>query len=290
MTEQDPAQAGNRPPAGKMGPEKNSWGRIEATLRGLRKEGEKGLIVYITAGDPSLPLTVQMVAELSRAGADVIELGVPFSDPLADGPTIQKASQRSLAAGTTLAKILECVDATRRLTDVPLALMTYYNPLFRYGLECFLKEAAARGVDGLIVPDLPLEAGSELLEKAGEAGIEVVLFVAPTSTEERIGATACAASGFIYCLSVTGVTGARENLPGEAAAVVRRVRRYTDKPVAIGFGISGPGPARTLSRDADAVIVGSAIIDRVEANLGDPERLLAETAGFVRRLKEAVSR
>lgn len=240
--------------------------RIASTFAALRERGEKAFIPYITAGDPDLATTVDLCRALARAGADLIELGLPFSDPLADGPVIQQATRRALKAGTTTDKVFDLVAALRRdpemprAAEIPIVLLTYYNPVFRYGVERFLDRAAAAGLDGLVVPDLPLEEAEELRNAAAQRGLDLILFMAPTSTDDRLAATARAAQGFIYCVSLTGVTGAREQLSDRAAELCARARRHTDLPLAVGFGISTPEQAAAMGRVADAAIVGSAIV------------------------------
>lgn len=252
--------------------------RIDAAFSKLREKHRKGLITYITAGDPDLAVTGMLVEEMSRRGADIIELGVPFSDPLADGPVIQAASQRALMKGVSLRDILCLAGELRERTDVPLALMTYYNPVYSYGIRDFACDTARMGVDGVIVPDLPLEESAELAGFLEDAGVHFIYFLAPTSTQERIMKVAERARGFIYCVSVTGVTGAREGIPTAGRELLERVRPYTDTPLALGFGISSPQQAALVP--ADAVIVGSAIVKLVEA-AGSAEEIVRRVGDFV---------
>ncbi|HID96540.1 MAG TPA: tryptophan synthase subunit alpha [Candidatus Latescibacteria bacterium] len=261
--------------------------RISDAFQRLRSENRRAFIPYITAGDPDLRLTRELVFEMEMAGAKIIELGIPFSDPLADGPTIQEASQKALRAGTTLEKILSTVEEIRRASDVPIALMTYYNPIFRVGISNFLQQAVDAGVDGIIVPDLPPEEGEELRRTAERIGIDTIFLLAPTSTAERIRLVAEASTGFIYCVSVTGVTGAREKLSGQVRELVARVRRHTNKPLGVGFGISTPDQAAEVARWADGVIVGSAIIKVIRKYEGTPE-LVPRVGEFVKSLVAAM--
>ncbi len=264
--------------------------RIDKTFQTLREKGEKGLITYITACDPDASSTERLVLALERAGADIIELGVPFSDPMADGPVIQRASQRSLRRGTTLRQVLGVVERLRSRTEIPLVLMSYYNPLLQYGLKDLAADAAGAGVDGLIVPDLPLEESQPLLAEADRRGLALIPFAAPTSTPERLAKTAEVARGFVYCISLTGVTGMRREVPPCIEEFIKRVRRHCPHPLAIGFGISGPEQAAVLAALGDAVIVGSAIVALVEQHQGDPDVLEAEVCAFVREIKEAINR
>lgn len=238
--------------------------RVKRVFERLRSEGKTAFIPYICAGDPSLDVTRQLVFALEKVGSDILELGVPFSDPIADGPTIQRATARALGAGANLGGILTLVDQIRDESEIPILLMTYYNPPFRYGLERFCHEAASAGVDGLIIPDLPPEEAGEYLELAERFGLATVFLAAPTSSIARLKLIASATTGFIYCVSVTGVTGARERLSDEVRPMVEKLRPLTDKPVGVGFGISKPEHVREVGEIADAAIVGSAIIRTME--------------------------
>lgn len=258
--------------------------RLETTFAQLRARDERALVAYFAAGDPSLPDTRRLVVEAMRRGADVIELGVPFSDPLADGPVIQRAGARALAAGTTLARVLETVATLRAETDVPIALFTYYNPVLAFGVKPFARTAADAGVDGVIVVDLPIEEAEPLESEAEVAGLDVVQLVAPTSTAPRVRAIARRSRGFVYVVSLTGVTGERGALPRELEGQVRALRAVTTKPVCVGFGISDPAMAAAVGRIADGVIVGSAIVRTVERWTGTPE-LVARVGDFVASLK-----
>lgn len=261
--------------------------RINQKFKALRQAKKKAFIAFITAGDPDLETTEELVLALERAGADIIELGVPFSDPLADGPTIQAASYRSLQKGTTLKKILAVVKRIRQRSQVPLALMTYYNPVLRFGEKAFVAQAKAAGVDGVIIPDLPLEEAGNLRRFALEADFSTVFFVAPTTTSDRLKPVVQAATGFIYYVSVAGVTGARKAIPAEISAKIRQVKTLTDKPVCVGFGVSTPDQARMMARVADGVIVGSAIVNEVHKN-ANAKDLVARVEALVTALVKAV--
>jgi tryptophan synthase alpha chain len=241
-------------------------GRIEDTLRRTRAEGRLALVAFITAGYPEPEATPGLVRALVEGGADLVELGIPFSDPLADGATIQRASFRALQAGMTPGR---CLDIVREIRvwdkDVPLILMGYCNPLLTMGLRTFVEGAAAAGVDGLIVVDLPPEEGVELAELCRSSSVDNILLLAPSSDEGRITAVAKEASGFIYCVSVAGVTGARRDLPSDLGAFLGRVRKHSSLPLAVGFGVSRPEHVESLAGLADAVVVGSAIIDVIDA-------------------------
>jgi tryptophan synthase alpha chain len=233
---------------------------ITERLEELRSAGKKGLIPFITAGDPDLTSTIELTKLIAGAGADVIELGVPFSDPMADGPVIQQASCRALASGATLAKVLETVKEIKKGINIPLILMGYYNPVYKFGIKRFASAAAEAGVNGLIIPDLPHEESGPLRGAALEAGMDLIPLVAPTTTGERMEKIAADARGFIYCVSVTGVTGDRTEIKTDIAEFTDMVRRYTSLPLAVGFGISGPEQAARMAAHCDAVVVGSAIV------------------------------
>ncbi len=254
--------------------------RISAVFN---QPGHKALIPYITAGYPSLEATLEVVPLLADGGGDIVELGIPFSDPLADGTTIQKASFQALQNGITLQHCFEVAGQLSRKVKTPLVFMTYFNPVLSYGLDKFGSDCAQAGVSGLIIPDLPPEEGDEIEAMARKQGLDLVYLLAPTSTEARIKLVAERSQGFIYLVSVTGVTGARDRLPQNLAAFVARVRKVARQPLCVGFGISTPEQAKEVARIADGVIVGSRIIQLMEA-----DRSLAEVAGFIRELRRAL--
>ncbi|HOV79920.1 MAG TPA: tryptophan synthase subunit alpha [Bacillota bacterium] len=262
-------------------------GMISECLDGLRAAGKKGLIAFITAGDPGLAETVEIALSMAGAGADIIELGIPFSDPLADGPVIQQASQRALARGATIPRILETVREIRRRCGKPLVLMGYYNPIYRYGAVRFAADASGAGVNGVIVPDLPYEESGPLRDAAREAGVDLIPLVAPTTTGRRLARIAAAARGFIYCVSVTGVTGAREVIETDLEAFTGLVRWHTALPLALGFGIAGPEQAVRVSAHCDAVVVGSAIVSII-AEYGKDPSAGREAAALVGRIRAAL--
>ncbi|HLJ43396.1 MAG TPA: tryptophan synthase subunit alpha [Candidatus Binataceae bacterium] len=238
--------------------------RIARRFAELGRGGEMGLVAFISAGDPSLAATESFVLSLADAGADVIELGVPFSDPVADGPAIQRSSERALRAGATLAGVLDLVASIRRKSDVPLVLFSYYNPVLQMGVERFASRAAEAGADGVLITDLTPEESGDYRRIVQEHGLDTIFLAAPTSTDERLARIAEVTSGFLYVISRTGVTGARESLPEDLPALVRRVRRATALPVAVGFGVSLPGQVSVLGGLADAAVVGSALVQEIE--------------------------
>jgi tryptophan synthase alpha chain len=258
--------------------------RLGETFERLRARGERALVAYLTAGDPSLADTGRLVLEAARRGADVVELGVPFSDPLADGPVIQRAGMRALDRGTTLPRVLETVATLRAETSVPIALLTYYNPVLAFGLKAFARTATDAGVDGVIVADLPPEEAGPLATEAAAAGLDVVHMVAPTSTPERVRLIARRSRGFIYLVALTGVTGERREVPRDLAEQVRALRRVTRTPVCVGFGISRPEHVEAVGRLADGVIVGSAIVRLIEERAGSV-RLVQDVGEFIAKLK-----
>jgi len=234
--------------------------RLQPTFQKLAERSEKALIAYIMAGDPTLEDTETYVQQLAQAGADIVELGVPFSDPIADGPVIQQAVERALRSGTSLKKILVTVRSLRTKTQIPLVLMAYYNSIFRYGEAAFCRDAVAAGVDGLIVPDMPPDEAGTIHPLAEAAGLDVIFLLAPTSTAKRETAVARLSRGFIYYVSLTGITGAKLTDKADVEKKVREIRRYTKTPIAVGFGIATPDDAREVARIADGVIVGSALV------------------------------
>jgi len=258
--------------------------RLDETFRRLRARGERALVPYFTAGDPSLADTRRLVVEAAHRGADVVELGVPFSDPLADGPVVQRAGTRALAAGASVPRVLETVAALRAETDVPLVLLTYYNPVLAFGLKAFARTSVDAGVDGAIVVDMPPEESEPLASEAAAAGLDLVYMAAPTSTPPRVRLIAKKSRGFIYVVSLTGVTGERQELPADMATQIGAIRRVTTMPVCVGFGISTPGQVAAVGRVADGAIVGSAIVRLVEARAGSPS-LVDDVGKFIAELK-----
>jgi len=242
--------------------------RISKRLADLRASGELGVVAYITAGDPSLDSTLKFVRALAEAGADVIELGVPFSDPLADGPTIQRASERALKSGTTLSGVIDLVRRVRNSTppanEVPLVLFSYYNPILQMGLEKFASAAASAGADGVLATDLTPEESEDYRRILAAHRLDTIFLGAPTSTDERLAKIAACSSGFLYLISRTGVTGAKDALPDDLPALLRRARSVTQLPIAVGFGISLPGHVSVLGGLADAAVVGSALVSEIE--------------------------
>jgi tryptophan synthase alpha chain len=238
--------------------------RIQERFKILREAGELGVVAYITAGDPSLDATLKFVLALAEAGADVIELGVPFSDPLADGPTIQRASERALRSGTTLVGVIDLVRRIRQSSQVPLVLFSYFNPVLQMGLEKFASAAEAVGVDGVLATDLTPEESEDYRRILGAHHLDTVFLGAPTSTDERLAKIAACSSGFLYLISRAGVTGAKDALPDDLPALLRRARAVTQLPLAVGFGISLPGHVSVLGGLADAAVVGSALVAEIE--------------------------
>jgi tryptophan synthase alpha chain len=260
--------------------------RISHRFAELRRAGEMGLVAYLTAGDPSLAATRQFVLALAAAGADVIELGVPFSDPVADGPVIQRASERALRSGTTLAGVLELVMSVRTETQVPLVIFSYFNPVLQMGLEKFADAAKSAGADGVLITDLTPEEAGEYRAAMSSRGLDTIFLAAPTSTDERLARIAESSTGFLYLISRTGVTGAKDQLAEELPALARRIRRVTSLPVAIGFGISQPGHVSLLGGLADAAVVGSALVEEIE-RAGTVEAAAEALGARVKLLKSA---
>ena len=259
--------------------------RIGRLFECLKRDSRKGLIAYLTVGDPSLERTPALVEALVRGGADLIELGVPFSDPIADGPVIQRAGERALKAGTTLAGVLEAAAEIRRHSEVPLLLFTYLNPVLRYGLDRLARDAAASGIDGCLLTDAGVEEAHEYVEAMHRHGLDTVFLAAPTSTPRRLELVARYSTGFVYLVSRTGVTGERESLSGAVAPLIRAVRAVTDLPLAVGFGISRPEHVAELGRQVEAVVVGSAFVRLIESHMGSP-KLESELEAFTRTLKQ----
>jgi tryptophan synthase alpha chain len=256
-------------------------------MEALRDRGQCALIPFITAGDPDLETTAKALQILDRNGADVIELGIPYSDPLADGPVIQAAATRALQRGTRLENVLEMLKRITPQLRAPIVLFTYYNPILNRGIDTFFQQIAEAGAKGLVVPDLPLEEVEGVLQAAKAAGIEVVLLVAPTTPKDRIAAIAAQSQGFIYLVSVTGVTGMRTQVGTRVQELITDLRGVTDKPIGVGFGISQPSQAKQVMEwGADAVIVGSAFVKRLAE--GSPEQGLQAIEIFCRSLKAAI--
>ncbi len=241
----------------------------------MKRKGRKGFIPFITAGDPDLETTRELIVELARAGATVIELGVPFTDPMADGPVIQRASERALRHGFDLAEVLQVVFDARKQTDVPIVLFSYYNPLLQFGIARLAGEAKSAGVDGVLVIDLVPEEASEFAAVLRANNLDMIFFVAPTSPDERLKMVAERATGFIYAVSRAGITGAREEMSAEAEKLVKRVRRFSDLPIAVGFGISTPEHVIGVWRFADAAVVGSALVAEIERHSNRVELVTA---------------
>ena len=260
--------------------------RISRRFAQLRDSGELGIVAYITAGDPSLDATLQYVLALADAGADVIELGVPFSDPLADGPTIQRASERALKAGATLRGVIDLVARIRKTSQVPLVLFSYYNPILQMGLEKFGAAASGAGADGVLVTDLTPEESAEYREILAHHQLDTVFLAAPTSDAERLAKISAVSSGFLYIISRTGVTGAKDAMPDDLPALLRRARNATTLPLAVGFGISLPGHVSMLGGLADAAVVGSALVSEI-ANAKSVGDAAAALGTRMRALKEA---
>lgn len=259
-------------------------GRIAERFEILRGRKEKALIPFIAGGFPDLKMTKQFILTLAEAGADLIEIGVPFSDPLADGPTIQAAYQRALENGVTLREILILVKELRDTIETPLLLMAYYNLIYQFGEELFTAEASKCGVDGLIVPDLPPEEAGNLLRYANQVDLDLIFLAAPTTDRDRLSLITSVSKGFIYYVSVTGITGARQSLPDDLKIALSRLKELTQLPIAVGFGISTPSQVREASSLADAVIVGSALISLITQNEGSPH-LLNVVRQFISQLK-----
>ena len=258
--------------------------RISLLFDNLKRNARKGLIAYLTVGDPSPEHTPALVEALERGGADLIELGVPFSDPIADGPVIQRAGQRALAAGTTLRKVLDVAAKIRRRSEIPLLLFTYLNPVVRYGLDALARDAVSCGIDGCLLTDASVEEAGEYVNAMRRQDLDTVFLAAPTSTERRLRLVAEYSTGFVYLVSRTGVTGARESLSTAVAPLIAAVRAVTSLPLAVGFGISRPEHVAELGRHVEAVVVGSALVSLIERNVDNPS-LEIQLESFVRELK-----
>jgi tryptophan synthase alpha chain len=260
--------------------------RIAARFESLRREVRTGLITYVTAGDPSLAVSAEVLVALDRAGADVIEVGVPFSDPLADGPVIQRATERALAAGGSLRESLMLVERTRGSITAPVVMFSYANPLLRMGLDSFARRAASAGVDGVLALDLPIEEAGEFRETLASHGLDTIFLLSPTTTDARIRTAATLGRGFLYGISRLGVTGARDRVAAGAEALVRRIRTHTTLPIALGFGISRPEHVAEVGAYADAAVVGSALVSLIAEHRSSPA-LVGRVEEYVRALKGA---
>jgi tryptophan synthase alpha chain len=260
--------------------------RIADTFARLRREGRPGLVTYTTAGDPDLACSAEILRALDRSGADILEVGVPFSDPLADGPVIQRATERALAAGSTLTTVLALIESIRADIAAPIVIFSYANPLLRMGLQTFAARAAGAGVDGVLALDLPIEEADQFRGVLDAAGLDTIFLLSPTTTDVRIRKAAALGRGFLYGISRLGVTGARDQVASGAEAMVRRIRAHTDLPVALGFGISRPEHVAEVGAYADAAVVGSALVSLIAEASGSP-RLIARVEDYVRALKSA---
>ena len=262
--------------------------RIDQKFKDLKKRKKKAFIAFVTAGDPSLKITEELVYSFEKNGVDIVELGVPFSDPLADGATIQAASQRALKKGVNIPKILATVRRIRSRSQVPIVLMTYYNPVYHYGERKFIRDARQSGVDGIIVPDLPPEEADLLSAEARRQGLSVTFFLAPTTTKRRMMRIVRKSTGFIYYVSFTGVTGASQGFDRDNAAKIKAAKRCSTKPICVGFGVSTPTQVKALAKVADGVIVGSAIIDCIHKNSGK-RNLVRNASQYVWTLARALT-
>ncbi len=258
--------------------------RIEKKFQQLKKNKQKAFIAYITAGYPNISVTEKLIKEFDRIGVDILELGVPFSDPMADGPVIQDASEAALDKGINLEKILNLVKKSRAGCNIPICLMTYYNPVFCYGEAKFCQKAASSGVDGVIIPDLPPEEAVSFRRSAAKYGLDIIFLLSPTSAPKRIKMVSGVSQGFIYYVSLTGVTGARKKLPADISQQVKAIKKYTTKPVCVGFGVSEASQVKEINRVADGVIVGSAIVKKIKENISRPG-LIKKVSNFVAQLK-----
>lgn len=259
--------------------------RIDAKFKELKRQNKKAFIVFITAGYPNLKITEELILKFSEIGVDILELGVPFSDPMADGPVIQESSQIALRQKVHLIDILRLVKKVRLVTQIPICLMTYYNPIFCFGEERFIKIAKASGVDGVIIPDLPPEEAKTLVRLARKSGIDIIFFISPTTLKKRIKFISQVSKGFIYYISLTGVTGPRRKLSSDLLRNLKEIKKYTSKAVCVGFGVSSPQQVSSIYRISSGVIVGSAIVKKIKENIKRPD-LVKRVCNFVRRLKD----
>ncbi len=260
--------------------------RIDLCFQNLARKGHQALVTYVVAGDPSLDMTARIVLELEKAGADLIELGIPFSDPLADGIVNQLGCQRAIESGTTIRGVFDTVQTIRRQSDIPIVFFTYYNPVFNYGLERFLKEATEAGADGALILDLPPEEAGPEWEAFPD--FRRISLIAPTTPPDRMKAITAHSSGFIYYVSRRGVTGMQSSVPTDMQDQVQRIRDLSPLPICVGFGISNPAQAAEVARHADGVVVGSALVNMIGEQGTDPDKLLSSLTPFVRSLAEAV--
>lgn len=258
--------------------------RIDDAFAALRRDGRTGLVTYVTAGDPDMDTTGRILERLDAAGADVLEVGVPFSDPLADGPVIQRATERALAAGATLGGVLDMIARVRERIAAPIVIFSYANPILRMGLSAFASRAAAAGVDGVLTLDVPPEEADELHAALAAAGLDTIFLLSPTTSDERIGRAATLGGGFLYGISRLGVTGVRSDIADTAADLAARVRAQTDRPLALGFGVARPEHVKALGQCADAAVVGSALV-QVIADHGRDATLLDDVERYIRWLK-----
>jgi len=258
--------------------------RIEKTFARLKAEGQKGFIPYITAGDPSLDVTLQLILELEKSGADLIELGIPFSDPIADGPVIQRATERALSNHVTLRSVLRLGEGIRKHSQIPLVIFSYYNPLLNYGLERLAQDAVEAGFDGVLASDLTVEESDSFLHAMQRAGLNTIFLVAPTSSPERMKKIAETSTGFVYAVSRTGVTGEQQQLADDLKQFLQRLRSLTKLPIAVGFGVSRPEHVHAIWQEADAAVVGSSIVKEIEKQIGEPGLVhsVAEFAGWLK--------
>lgn len=262
--------------------------RIKEKFDYLRSKKEKALIVYLTAGDPSLEITKNLIFALEKAGVDILEIGVPFSDPTADGPVIQAASQRSLKTGTTLEGVLKLVEEVRQVSEIPIVLFGYFNPIFAYGVKKFAQAAAKAGVDGVLVVDLPPEEAQELRVYTDAAGIDFISLVAPTTGKERTRRITADAMGFLYYISITGITGTAQPAISDIKTAVEKIRKLTKLPIAVGFGISQPQQAREIGQFADGIVIGSAVVRMIDENKSNPD-FIKIVSSYVSEIKRALS-
>jgi tryptophan synthase alpha chain len=262
--------------------------KIAKTFAELKARGEKGLVTYITGGYPNIKTNLAVLKELADSGSDLIEIGIPFSDPIADGPVIQRASYIALSNGVKIDDILKLVEDFREYSRIPVILMTYYNPVYRSGLENFVSKAVRAGVDGLIIPDLPIEEDNSLRKAALTKGLALIPLAAPTSTEERLKKIADKAEGFIYCVAVTGVTGTRKEITTDIDSFTGKLKKLTDIPLVVGFGISGPESAAKMAFFCDGIVVGSLIVDGMKEN--ESSETVAKTVGRINRsIKDGIT-